>query len=46
MNDEKLISLVQNFSFLYDKQHKAFKNAAMKTKAWENISKELNTPGK
>ncbi|XP_068081670.1 uncharacterized protein [Anabrus simplex] len=41
MDTEKLISLVQKYSFLYDKSHKHYCNNNVRENAWEEISKEI-----
>lgn len=41
-----LIKLVQNFPHIYDKDHKYFRNVALKTKTWTKIASTLKVPGK
>lgn len=43
---ERLIELVKQNEFLYDINHKDYKNPSLKTVTWELIAKELNGTSK
>ena len=40
-SDEYLISLVQNYSFLYDQSQEYYRNKTKRELAWINISKQI-----
>ena len=43
LNIEKLINLVQNYQFLYDKSHKYYCNNIIRENVWTEISNSLDT---
>lgn len=46
MHDEKLIELVRRNPALFDLQNSKYSDNTFKEKIWNEISKELNVPGK
>ena len=46
MYDEKLIELVRRNPALFDLQNSKYSDNTFKEKIWNEISKELNVPGK
>jgi len=45
MDNEKLISLVEKYDFLYNKKSSQYKNVDKKRQTWEAIGKQLNSTG-
>jgi hypothetical protein len=45
MDNEKLIELVRECSFLYDLQDKRYSDAQKKDTAWREIAQKLHTSG-
>jgi hypothetical protein len=46
MNEELLIKLVGGYEHLYNRKNKFYHDSGSKSKAWNEISKQLNYPGK
>lgn len=46
MNEALLIKLVRNYEHLYNRKNKFYYDIGSKSKAWSEISKQLNYPGK
>lgn len=46
MDEEKLINLVQKYACLYDVSSRCYSDKLMKGNAWEEISTQINAPGK
>ena len=44
--DEKLISLVFQYSILYDVSHKFYYDATRKENTWEDIAQQMKISGK
>lgn len=42
---KQFIEVVRSYQFLYDKQHKDYKNALAKNNRWELIGKQCNMTG-